>query len=180
MRYMPKKILIALCLLLSTIAAQSQLRYGILLGGEFTRPTGNTAAGGSGFTGGLQLEYKLPMCGLAFGTSATYQRRTINAGEKLGGDFIAVPVAVKYKFPLPIFKELAGPLLFTGPNFAWRVSDAEGKNFHLGWDVGIGIDIINFIQLTAGYRFGINNVYTPTATIRDSGWFFNAGLLFDL
>lgn len=169
-----------LCALVAAVGAQSQMKYGLLVGGEFTRPTGSLKAdGGNGFVGGLQLEYNLPATGLAFGTAVTYQRRTISDALKPGGDFLTVPITAKYKFPLRVFKELAGPFVLTGPDFAWRLGDGYGKTFHLGWNAGVGFDIINFIQLSAGYRFGLNNISPTPGSVRDSGWFINASLLFD-
>lgn len=177
---MSKKIIILLCAFIAAVNAQSQIKYGLLVGGEFTRPTGNLKVeGGNGFVGGLQLEYNMPASGLAFGTAVNYQRRTIGDDIKPGGDFLSVPVSVKYKFPLRALKELAGPILLTGPDFAWRLGDGFGKVFHFGWNAGIGFDIINFIQLSAGYRVGLNNISTTPTTVHDSGWFVNASLLFD-
>lgn len=53
--------------------------------------------------------------------------------------------------------------------------------FQPGWDVGIGFDIINFIQVTAGYRFGLGNaLHSPKeVTLHTNAWTVSATLLFD-
>lgn len=53
--------------------------------------------------------------------------------------------------------------------------------FQPGWDVGIGFDIINFIQITAGYRFGLGNALNSPkdVTLHTNAWTVAATLLFD-
>ncbi len=53
--------------------------------------------------------------------------------------------------------------------------------FQPGWDVGIGFDIINFIQVTAGYRFGLSNALNSPkdVTLHTNAWTVAATLLFD-
>ncbi len=178
---MPKRILILIFTIFTFVSLQSQVRYGVMVGGEFTRPGGNTQLnGGNGFSGGLQIEYRLPHCGLAASTAALYHRRTIGEGTHADGNYFALPVTLKYHFPLRVLKDLAGPFLLTGPDMAWRLNKGYGRNFHFGWNVGVGFDIINFIQLSAGYRFGLNNIATTPAKVHDNGWFVNAAILFNI
>lgn len=191
-------LLLLCCACVATI--QAQLRYGIKLGAEFSHPSAKnsfdaTIDGGSGFTGGLQLEYQVPICGLAFGVSALYEHRVMNVEtqlyyrispdypanapntviDKSGGEFFAVPFDVKYKINLGILHNLVTPYVLTGPDFAFRLNKAVGSSMHLGWNVGGGIDVVNFIQISGGYRFGLNKIYG----MRDNGAFVNVGILFD-
>lgn len=198
---MIKRIISILLLCYVCVAPiQAQLRYGIKLGAEFSHPSAKnsfdaTIDGGSGFTGGLQLEYQMPVCGLAFGVSALYEHRVMNVEtplyyriypdhpanapnttiDKSGGDFLAVPIDIKYKANLGILHNLVTPYVLTGPDFAFRLNKAVGSSTHLGWNVGGGIDIVNFIQISGGYRFGLNKIYG----MRDNGAFVNIGILFD-
>ncbi len=53
-----------------------------------------------------------------------------------------------------------------------------------GLDVGIGFDVINFVQLTAGYRFGLGNACHnlpgfPDATLLTDSWNVSATILLD-
>ncbi len=53
--------------------------------------------------------------------------------------------------------------------------------FQPGWDVGIGFDVINFIQISAGYRFGLGNAaQSPEkVTFHTNAWNVAATILFD-
>ncbi len=57
------------------------------------------------------------------------------------------------------------------------------KRFNAGWDVGLGIDIINFIQLQAGYRFPLTNALSTSpssnAKLHLNAWTLSANILFD-
>lgn len=84
--------------------------------------------------------------------------------------------------------ESVPPMVYTGPSLLFRLGKANPeqmstKSFQPGWDVGIGLDIINFIQLSAGYRFGLGNAITksivPGACIHTNGWNVSANIIFD-
>ncbi len=195
------RLLLLLLALGCTTAATAQLRYGFRFGGEFAAASLKNAAGyrlenRSGFSGGLALEYQVPVNGLAADIAVLYTRyntRIANPGEdnlhSFGRNFIEVPIHLKYKFWLHSTKDLFGPLVYTGPSFMMAVGSKSDnplstKRFQPGWDVGIGFDIINFIQITGGYRFGLGNAVdafsaAPDATLRTNGWNISATLLFD-
>lgn len=129
-----------------------------------------------------------------------------NKPQSFGRNFIEIPIHLKWKFWIPQTKNLFAPMVYTGPSLMFRldhnkgtyyydtyglvdvptVTDLISKTFktHVvqpGWDLGIGFDVINFIQITAGYRFGLGNALdTPSgATLRTNGWNLSANLLFD-
>ena len=123
---------------------------------------------------------------------ARHNTRLVEEGEKpvsFGRNFIDIPLHLKYKFWLRSTYSLFAPMIYTGPVFSLRL-DHDGsypmtsKKFQPGWDVGIGFDIINFIQITGGYRFGLGNavknfVGFPDAELKTNGWNVSATLLFD-
>ena len=190
-------IIMLLAVIAASMTAQAQWRYGIRLGGAFSRPTGSNEfcelKGGNGFSGGLAIEWQMPAGGLAVGASALYERRNTSAGmltdgaqsptrtySTIGRNYIAVPIDIKYKFGIPAIGGLAGPYVFTGPDLAWRLDSGIGPRTHMGWNVGAGFDIINFVQVSAGYRFGITNIGKDVAEKwRDSGAFVAVTILFD-
>jgi len=196
---MSKTLRLAITLLaaIAAFSAQAQWRYGIRLGGTFPRPTGSNEfcelKGGNGFSGGLTFEWQLPTGGFAVGASAIYERRNTSAGFRvadsssdsreyasIGRNYIAVPIDLKYKFGIPAIGGLAGPYAFTGPDIAWRIGQGIGPRTHIGWNVGAGFDIINFVQVSAGYRFGITNIGKDfNEKWRDSGAFVTVTILFD-
>lgn len=179
--------------------AGAQLRYGFRLAGDFAKARLKKAPdcslkNGSGFSGGLMLEYQFEKCGFAPDIAVLYTRYNTRLddaqeGERLsfGRNFIEIPLHLKYKFFLKGMKELVAPMVYTGPSLMVRLDHDDSSpmltdRLQPGWDVGIGIDIVNFIQLTAGYRFGLGNAVkafpAEGASLTTDGWNVAANLLF--
>lgn len=180
--------------------APAQLRYGVRLGGDFAAARLSDAEGcglrnRSGFSGGLVLEYQLPRCGFAPDIAVVYTRRNSRlkmpdgSRASFGRDFIEIPLHLKYKFWLSGAKKLVAPMIYAGPVMSVRVgSGGEGPlRTHCvqpELDVGIGFDAVNFIQIAAGYRFGLGNAadsFTgyPDASLRTDAWTVSTTILFD-
>ena len=192
-------LLFLLTTFLFSLTAEAQLRYGFRFGGSFAKADLSDAPGmslknRSGFSGGLMLEWQMEKNGFAPDIAVLYTRynsRLIDADSRpysFGRNFIEVPLHLKYKFFLSKTKNLVAPLVYTGPSLLFRLGHGDAtplstKAVQPGWDVGIGIDIINFIQLTAGYRFGLGNAVKhcaiPDATLRTNGWTLSANIIFD-
>ena len=190
-------MVMALC---TTLKAGAQLRYGFRFSGEFASASLKGADGyavdnKSGFSGGLALEYQMPSNGFAVDIAALYTRYNtrLKAPEgrlsSFGRNFIEVPVHFKYKFWLKPVHELAAPFIYAGPSFLFRL-DHDGSiplatdRVQPGWDGGIGVDIVNFIQISGGYRFGLGNAVNSWAlqqepVLRTNGWNVAAAILFD-
>lgn len=186
-------------------SVNAQFRYGINAGVSIAKPdlsgtvgTGAVIESGVGFRGGLTLEYQVPTLGLAFDASIDYLRYNLRlANERgasdytdIGRNFIEVPLNIKYKFWLGNFHNLVAPMVMTGPSFMFNLdkqpenAPLTQKRFQPGWNVGLGFDIINFIQLNAGYRFAFGNAIKHSdlmgsAKLRNKGWYVSATLLFD-
>lgn len=198
------RIVLACLTSAASLAAGAQLRYGLRIGGDINTSSlgGETtfALGHrSGFSGGHTLEYQLPTNGLAFDASVMYTRTGVrfeNDGAaptrswESADDFLQIPVHAKYKFWLKSMSKLMGPYLYTGPTLLVRLdSDEAGtpattRRLQPGWDLGVGFDVVNFIQLQAGYRFGLTNVLhegsgLPDARMRNDGVTISAAFLFD-
>lgn len=159
----------------------------------------------SGFSGGLVLEYQFEKCGFAPDIALLYTRYNTRLAlqeqkpQSFGRNFIEIPIHLKWKFWIPQTKNLFGPMVYTGPSMMFRLDHNSGINytypfttyggvdnfksnvFQPGWDVGIGFDIINFIQVTAGYRFGLGNALNSPkdVTLHTNAWTVAATLLFD-
>lgn len=223
MKKLSLKSLIAVALLVLAMAvpetAKAQLRYGITLGGDFnsSKLSGEYADDynlktGSGFRGGLTLEYQMLTCGLAFDASVLYNRVNVRStifcndsyiyiGDKnestkampyrsMGRNFLEIPLNIKYKFGIAALNNLFSPMILTGPSFMINLDKSdknpylEQRRFQPAWNVGAGIDVVNFIQLSAGYRFPLGNAlkendYQWGVKIRNQGWWLQATMLFD-
>ena len=191
-------LLLLMAVLLSSLSAAGQLRYGFRLGGSFAKASLSDAPGmsiknGSGFSGGLILEYQMESNGFAPDIAVLYTRYSsrlideVSGPAKIGRDFIEVPLHLKYKFYLSSTNNLVAPMVYTGPSLLFRLGKAnpeqmQTKSMQPGWDLGIGIDIINFIQLSAGYRFGLGNAVSrsaiPGTCLHTNGWNVSANIIF--
>ncbi len=192
--------IVAMCMM----SAQAYLRYGVTFGGSVATPQLSDAPGwtithGSGFRGGLMLEYQWEEKGWAVSGAVLYNRynaKLKGAGTELqqpvchaiGRDFLDIPLHAAYKFWIGQTR-LWGPMVYTGPALTVGLNSAghcpvfTQRRAQAGWDVGVGIDAVNFLQIKAGYRFGLTNAAGdfaghPDASMRFSGWHVSASLLF--
>lgn len=139
-----------------------------------------------------------------------YNTRLVLPGQtpqSFGRNFLEIPVHLKWKFWIPRTKNLFAPMIYTGPSLMCRLDNKDGIAYNLsytnstslktsetsngyrfasntlqpGWDVGIGFDVINFIQITAGYRFGLGNAAKSPdeVTLHTNAWTVAATILFD-
>lgn len=188
-----------LIVLLSSLSVSAQLRYGFRLGGAIAKASLSDAPGmsvknGSGFSGGLILEYQMENNGFAPDIAVLYTRYSsklideVSGPVKLGRNFIEVPLHLKYKFYLSSTNNLVAPMIYAGPSLLIRLGQGNpeeiaAKTVQPGWDLGIGLDIINFIQLSAGYRFGLGNAVSrsavPGTCLHTNGWNLSANIIFD-
>ncbi len=187
-----RKAVPAIIMLLAFVNATAQFRYGLRLGGAFCLPTGDmTIDGGNGFVGGLSVDYTFGASNVGVAMSVEYQRRNICvntsdnptfgiADSNFGGDFVSTVIDFRYHVPTPWLYGIISPYVVTGPDLAWRINSAHSRRFHVGWNLGAGIDIINFVRLAGGYRFGINNINHDGPTLHDSGAFVSVSLLFSI
>ncbi len=181
--------------------AAAQFRYGIRLGGEISTARLSDAPGwdakrGSGFSGGLTCEYQFGGSGFALDASLLYTRSPLTVGNasgswKAGDDMLHIPLHAKYKHWLRSTYDLAAPFLYTGPSLMVRLDgDTAGtpcptRRVQPGWDIGAGFDLLNFIQVSAGYRFGLRDIASSAPpgqdiSLRRDGVEVSVTILFDI
>ena len=121
----------------------------------------------AGFTGGAMLEVMLPIANLGFDISAMYVHRTgsiyDNGIEKPANnrDYIEIPLNLKWKIGLPVVGKVVSPYIFTGPSVAFLTSKEnieeayKNKKVDVAWNFGVGVQLINKIQIGASYGLGL-------------------------
>lgn len=133
----------------------------------------------AGFTGGVQVEFTVPVINLGFDASVMYVHRVSNSTKKGAyapsaddqaalessslrkRDYIEIPVNFKYKLGLPVVGKIISPYFFTGPSFAFLASKRDinaaykNKAFDCAWNFGVGIELIQHLQVGASYGFGL-------------------------
>lgn len=191
-----KRILIAILSVLAIAApASAQFRWGLKAGVEINSLHFSEEAlqdliksdNRAGFVGGLTTEFTVPLIGLGFDASVLYVNRTTKMESaashfqtpELGKDYIEVPINLKYKLSLPAIEKIVAPYVFTGPSFAFLCSKQgvteawEQKKVDISWNIGLGVQLINHLQLGASYGIGLNKALDYTG--QTNGSLGNAG-----
>lgn len=151
----------------------------------------------TGFTGGLMAEVMLPVFNLGVDGSVMYVHRAVKLSdeETLNRDYIEIPINLKWKIGIPAIGNIVTPYLFTGPSFAFLCSKKDYKNFienktcDITWNFGLGVQLLNKIQVSASYGLGLNKsietkafdidgVETPIYSGKDRYWTVTAAYLF--
>lgn len=141
-----------------------------------------------GFTAGVMAEANVPLIGIAVDLSLMYTHMTSDAdmgNAKVGNstltahetkifqNMLEIPLNLKYKVNIPAVSRIIRPYVFTGPTLALRLGgnhdektdneiDYDWKTAQWGWNVGLGVELINHLQIGAGYTFGLNDVVKKT------------------
>lgn len=179
-----KSILVAVMLVAATaVPAAAQFRFGPRVGVNVNSMSFDSdvlnSENRAGFTGGVQAEFTIPVVNLAFDLSLMYVHRINNVQFKgndavsaptqpVGGsfrkrDYIEIPLNFKYKFGLPIVGSVLSPYIFTGPSVAFLASKRaineayKNKSVDWSWNVGIGLQIVSHLQVSASYGFGMSD-----------------------
>ncbi|MDE7376634.1 MAG: porin family protein [Muribaculaceae bacterium] len=205
-----KRVMIAMLAVLAVaFSANAQFRFGIKAGVNISSLSVSNLGDNfssdnrTGFTGGLMTEFTVPIIGIGMDASLMYVHRTDNiqqgttvAGISLPstkGDYLEVPINLKYKLGLPIVGKIITPYIYTGPAFAFRCSSKainaawEKKAVDVAWNVGIGLQLVNHLQIGAGYGFGMNNTlkfvgnpgdFQAGKTGKNNSWTITAAYLF--
>lgn len=202
MKFIWKAMAVAMLALLGTQAAYSQFRFGIKAGVNLNQlhvsdlKSNFDQDNGCGFTGGIMTEFTVPVVGLCFDASLMYTHMSAtttfddntgnSVGEATAKNFFNIPVNIKYRFGLiPLVK----PFIFTGPDFAFKFGGKDDvfktKTFQCAWNVGVGFELFNHLQIAGSYGFGMNNVakyIVPSTTnefkLKNNYWTITAAYLF--
>lgn len=187
------------------VPAAAQVKFGLKAGvainslkfDESALNTDNRA----GFTGGVMLEFTVPVLGVGFDASAMYVHRTTNSdiltdnGSKvdLSRDYIDIPLNVKWKINVPAVNKIIRPYLTTGPSFAFLVSKKDVENFiknkscDIAWNFGFGVELFSHLQVGASYGIGLTKTLEtikivddnmPTIEGKNKYWTVTAAYLF--
>lgn len=156
----------------------------------------------TGWEAGVMAEANIPIIGLGFDVSLMYARMNNSTqaydsqdpsivfnGKNVGKNFLMIPVNVKYKFNLPVVSKYLVPFIFTGPDFAFKLdkeilNSMKTKTCQVAWNVGLGVEFVQHLQIAASYGFGVNNiadkmgVNSPDFNVKNNYWTVTAAWLF--
>lgn len=171
MKTLHKTLLVAFIAIFSFGYASADFRWGIKaglnfsnlnlknIGGSVTDPGNRT-----GWQAGLMAEFTIPIVNIGADASLMYMRQNLDNNPAYSNkDFIDLPINLKWKIGLPVVGKIISPIIYTGPDFLFAlnkntINDFKSKTCDVGWNLGIGLQLVNHLQITGGYCFGLNGV----------------------
>lgn len=172
MKSLKKAILVIVVAMTCVVPASAQFRFGLKAGAAVSSLKLNSdllnSDNRAGFTGGVMIEFTVPVLNIGMDASVLYAGRSIEVENALGEvtkdtrNYIDIPVNFKWKLGLPIVGKVISPFLTTGPDFSFLCSSqnfkgAWNRKFDVAWNVGLGLELFRHAQIAASYGFGITN-----------------------
>ena len=183
-----KKIFTLMVLLAAmTFTAQAQVKFGLKGGLNLTNMRCDkdvvSKSNQAGFFIGPTVKFTLPVVGLGIDAAALYDQRSAKldgVDETLKQRSIQIPINVRYGFGLG---SIAGIYFFAGPQFGFNVGDKVTniisnvvdwrlKDSNLSANVGLGLMLLNHLQISANYNiaFGTTGEFNVLTDVASRTW----------
>ncbi len=177
MKTFHKALLVAIVAIFSFGYASADFRFGVKAGLNFNNvdfkkltevaglkdqfTDGNNRAG---WMAGVMAEFTVPIVNIGMDASIMYARQNVSSNPVYDKkDFLDIPVNLKWKIGLPVVGKIVSPIIYTGPDFMFAfgkdiLNDVKEKKCEVGWNLGVGVELLRHLQIEAGYCFGLNSV----------------------
>lgn len=201
-----RKFLLLTTLLATAIAASAELRWGPMVGVNFSTlhwkqklaKTGGLTGGQAGIMGELMipgigfgidlgLRYNLHGAHVNFGDHEIWSSTGIK-NQDVWFHTLEIPINLKFKWTrMNGFEQYLAPFIFGGPVFNFTVGTnkqpaLEHPGGYVAMQCGLGAEIFERYQLSAGYSWGISyqarTIKLDNYSAQPRGWFINAAYLF--
>ncbi len=183
MKTFHKALLVALVAIFSFDYVSADFRFGIKAGLNFSKlsvknlEAAKDAATDSrtGWMAGVMAEFTVPIINIGADASLLYARQNVDDNSLYENkNFLDIPINLKWKIGLPVVGKIVTPMIYTGPDFLFALNKetlqyVKSKTCEVGWNVGIGVELLNHLQIQGGYCFGLNNVVKWSDKVVDSG-----------
>ncbi|MBD5370088.1 MAG: PorT family protein [Bacteroides sp.] len=219
MNFLKKAVLVAVALIAGTgLAAAGPFSFGVKAGLNVNKLTTNPGAlvssdNSCGWTAGVMADFTVPIIGIGADISLMYSRMNnandatfdkalltedSEASKLYGKNFLMIPLNVKYKITIPVIASIVKPYVFTGPSFNLNLDgkvkdtfhDLQSRTFTMAWNFGLGVELINHVQVSASYGLACNRAVERLAgnviggniesspNIKNNYWTVTAAYLF--
>lgn len=197
MKTLKKALLVAIVAIFTVGSASADFRWGIKAGLNFSnlnlknfQSTVTDPGNRTGWQAGLMAEFTIPIVNIGADASLMYMRQNLDQNDAYSNkNFIDLPINLKWKIGLPVVGKVISPIIYTGPDFLFAlnkntINDFKSKTCEVGWNVGIGLQLVNHLQVTAGYCFGLNGIAEKMGVdaqdmkVKKNYWSVSAAYLF--
>ncbi|MDE6523513.1 MAG: PorT family protein [Muribaculaceae bacterium] len=178
MKTFHKALLVALVAIFSFGYASADFRFGVKAGLNFSKldykiktleEAGNMLKDPNNQTGwmaGVMAEFTIPIINIGADASILYARQNVAKEQEEyynNKNFLDIPVNLKWKIGLPVVGKFISPIIYTGPDFLFVLDknvlqNVQDKKCEVGWNIGIGVELLRHLQVEGGYCIGLNNV----------------------
>lgn len=215
MKNMKRILILLIVAITTVASANAQFRWGIEAGmlvnklhfGEDAIEKALKPDNSYGWKAGVRVEFTVPIIGIGVESGLQYAR--MNNGEDnkilvpdgenitnlreesaISKNFLMLPIHLKYKLTLPVIEKFVKPFIFTGPNLAFSLDKntfkyLKNKTCQVAWDLGLGVELVNHLQIGASYSWGMNKianwsglVSAQDLNIKNNYWTLSAAYLF--
>ena len=203
MKTFHKALLVALVAIFSFGYASADFRFGVKAGlnfnkldlkiknsqaaADFLKDSGNR----TGWMAGVMAEFTVPIVNIGADASLLYARQNVDDNSVYENkNFLDIPINLKWKIGLPVVGRIISPIIYTGPDFLFALNkntfkDIQSRTCEVGWNVGIGVELLRHLQIEGGYCFGLNSVAKTTGLadavdlkVKKNYWSLTAAYLF--
>lgn len=179
MKQFHKLLIVALVAIFAAGTASADFRWGIKAGLNFNKLDYKDAAANlepgnrTGWEAGLMTEFTVPIIGVGADVSLLYARQNLDKATEAvykDKDFLDIPVNLKWKINIPVVASIVKPMIFTGPDFLvalnkHSIENIKSKTCEVGWNIGIGVELLKHLQVQGSYCIGMNNVAKYTGQV---------------
>ena len=202
MKTFHKALLVAIVAIFSFGYASADFRFGVKAGMNFNKLSYKIqnksdlegqfkSDNRTGWMAGVMAEFTLPIINIGADASLLYARQNVDDNSAYENkNFLDIPINMKWKIGLPVVGNVISPIIYTGPDFLFALNKETLNNFksktcEVGWNVGIGVELVKHVQVEAGYCFGLNSVAKMTGMVdavdlkvKKNYWTLTAAYLF--
>ncbi|MDR0682411.1 MAG: PorT family protein [Dysgonamonadaceae bacterium] len=175
-------IFLIVLLFIGVITTQAQLKFGLKAGVNLSNVSLNgdlvknlEVENLTGFQVGPMVEFTIPVIGIGLDAAILYSNegfklneatiqelnKTIQAKSYKSNNLL-IPVNLKYKL---IFLNVAGVYATAGPYVKFGLNgdlkdQYESKSFGAGLNFGLGVELLNHLQVGVNYQLGLTEDYS--------------------
>lgn len=171
----------------TAMPAAAQFDFGVKAGVNIAEKPTNLSdlkaavKGNAGWYIGPMAKFTIPVIGLGIEANLLYsQISTEVAGNDIKGQYIDLPLYLRYELSIPAINKFVEPFIAVGPQWSWNIGEKEYnladltlgnignnasqilseytlKDSKLSLNLGLGVVLLDHVQIHANYNLALGN-----------------------